>query len=78
METKRRVGCAGTAAYHHHARAADELGVGNCGKTRASLVTASHEINLVAFIQSVEERKKALAGYAKCPVDAVRDQTIYD
>ena len=53
-------------------------GVGNCGKTRASLVAASHKIDLVAFVQSVEERKKAFAGYAKCAVDAVRDQSIYD
>jgi hypothetical protein len=41
-------------------------------------VAASHEIDLVAFVQSVKERKKAFAGYAKCPVDAVRDQGIYD
>ena len=50
METKRRVGCAWSAAYHHHASAAGELGVGNCGKTRASLVAAGHEIDLVAFV----------------------------
>jgi hypothetical protein len=78
METKRRVGCPRSAAYHHHSRAAGELGVSDCGKTGASLVAASHEINLVAFVQSVEERKKAFAGYAKCPVDAMCDQSIHD
>ena len=78
MQTKRRVGCARSAAYHHHAGAAGELGVGNCGKTGASLVAASHEIDLVAFVQCVKERKKAFAGYAKCPVDAMRDQSIHD
>ena len=76
MQTKRRVGCARTAACHHHARPAGELGVGNCGKTCASLVAASHEIDLIAFVQSVKERKKAFAGYAKCPVDAMRNQRI--
>jgi hypothetical protein len=78
MQAKRRVACARSAACHHHARPAGELGVGNCGKTRASLVAASHEIDLVAFVQSVKERKKTFAGHAKCSVDAVRDQSIYD
>ena len=75
MEAKRRVGCARSAACHHHARAAGELGVGDCGKTGASLVAASHEIDLAAFVESVKERKKAFAGYAKCPVDTMRDQS---
>jgi hypothetical protein len=78
METKRRVASPRSAAYHHHARPTGELGVSNCGKTRASLVAASYEIDFVTFIQSVKERKEAFAGYAKGPVDAVRDQGIYD
>jgi hypothetical protein len=41
-------------------------------------VAASHEIDLVAFVQCVKERKKAFAGYTKCPVDAMRDQSIHD
>jgi hypothetical protein len=65
-------------SLHHHARPAGELGVGNCGKARASLVATSHEIDLVALVQSVNERKKAHAGHAKCPVGTVRDQSIYD
>ena len=36
----------------------------------------TREIDLVAFVQSVEERKKAFAGYAKGPVDAVRDMSL--
>ena len=78
MQAKRRVGYARSAACHHHARLAGELGVGNCGKTGAALVAASHEIDLIAFVQGVKKRKKAFAGYAKCPVNAVRDQRIYD
>ena len=77
METKRRVGCAWSAAHHHNASAAGELGVGNCGQTGASFVAARHEIDLVAFVQCVKECKEALAGYAKCPVDAMRDQGIH-
>jgi hypothetical protein len=78
METNRRIGCAWSAACHRHTRAAGELGVGDCGKTGAALVAASHEIDLVAFVKSVKKRKKAFAGYAKCPVDAMRDQSVHD
>jgi hypothetical protein len=65
-------------ACHHHTRAAGELGVGDRGKTGASLVAASRENDLVAFVQGVKERKKAFARYAECPVDAMRDQSIHD